>query len=415
MKRNRDKVNKLIAEIITIGTELITGTIDDSNSSFLARQLARIGIEVIAIQSVGDSKKDIVKALEVATQRAKFIITTGGLGPTDDDLTKAAVAEFLNLRLIYNQDLESDLIKFYGDKLTQKHKDQACLPEGSEYLKTDLGSAPGFIYSSDEFTIMSLPGVPYELVRIFKTTGIAMIKARIGLGKSIERLMFRTFGLFETEVEEMVRESANEYGLSYSILAGAYGVDLFIDRKSDEKLNKMIIERIKFIFKENLYAFGDSSLAEIVGRLLKEKNQTLAIAESCTGGLLSSMITSIPGSSDYFLGSLVVYQNKLKKDLLDISDQVINVEGAVSKTTARLMAKNVKQKTGADWGISITGIAGPSGGTTQKPIGLVYTGISGRKGEIVEKYSFFGDRRVIQERAAYNALNNFRLLLIERD
>ncbi len=403
----------MIAEIITIGSEIVTGTIVDKNASFLSKNLTKLGLLVKAIHSVGDNLDDIVNILNLVTPRADLIVLTGGLGPTEDDVTKEAVARFLNVELIYCPELEEDLIRFYGDKLSNKHKIQARIPKGSNYLKTDWGSAPGFIYEGEKYSLISLPGVPYELIRIFNNLVKDLLIKKYGQLKSRQKLRIRTFGLYETQIETKIMSIIKRLNLNYGVLAGSDGVDLFIEHSQNKDLSEEEVKEITRALGRSIYAIGDQSLAEVVGKLVHEKKQTFAVAESCTGGLFASIVTSIPGSSNYFYGGIVAYHNLIKEGILDVENELLEKRGAVSAETAMSMSKNIRKKMGTDWGVSITGIAGPNGGTKEKPVGLVYIGLIGPGAESVEKCNFFGDRRTIQERAVYSAFNLFRLNLIK--
>ncbi|MGM0437575.1 MAG: competence/damage-inducible protein A [Bacillota bacterium] len=379
-------------EIISIGTEILLGDIVDTNSKYIAENLKDLGYDVHYLTSVGDNKKRVIKVLQRALKRSDLIITSGGLGPTEDDLTRQAVAEATNKSIYKDEDLLKSIKKYFKQKnytMTKNNYSQAYLPEGAEVIKNKWGTAPGIYLKEKDYIIISLPGVPSEMKKMF--SNYVFNKLQEDSKDIIISKTLHFFGIgestLETKLEDILKKQSNP---TLALLAGKGEVKLRITvkGKNEKKLEKMIYEKENLIRKrvgEFIYGSNDTNLAKELYKLLLEKNLTISFAESCTGGLISHRITQIPGSSNVFKGSFVVYSNKSKINLLNIKEKIIEQNGAVSKNTAKIMADKIKEKFNTNIGIGVTGIAGPGGGSKEKPVGLVYLGISYKEKSVVKK------------------------------
>ncbi len=406
------------AEVLCIGTELLLGEITNTNAQYLAQQLASLGISHFYQTVVGDNVSRIQKALAIAAGRSNLIITTGGLGPTADDLTTQTIAEFFDTPLVEHPEIWATIeARFAGQEIPPSNRKQALLPQGAEVLPNPIGTAPGMIWEPKPgLVIMTFPGVPAELYRMWTETAIPWLKQHAWTAEPIWSRVLLFWGIGESALAEKVNDLLQ---LSHPTVApyANYGqARLRITTKAPDRDAAMAI--IKPIEEEILsrtgaycYGFDEDTLESVVGNYLRSAGQTLAIAESCTGGLLGQMITSVPGCSDYFLGGTITYSNQAKIDLLGVSPSDLDQFGAVSPQVAEQMAQGVQQKLGSNWGISITGIAGPGGGTTNKPVGLVYIGLASPEGEVASfehKISPSKDRTWIRRVSACSALNHLR-------
>ena len=380
------------AEIISIGTEILLGDIVDTNSKYIAEYLKDLGYDIHYMTAVGDNQNRLIKVLERAIKRSDLVITTGGLGPTEDDLTRQAIAEATDKNLYQDENLLNSIKEYFEQKnynMTKNNYSQAFLPEGAKVIKNKWGTAPGILLKESDYMIISLPGVPSEMKKMFSNYILEELQKQsknIILSKTIH-----FFGIGESTLETKLKEILkNQNNPTLALLAGEGEVKIRITAKgkNKNKLNDMISKKEKLIRKKvgkYIYGVNDTDLAKEAYNFLLKRNHKISFAESCTGGLISHRLTQIPGSSQIFKGSYVVYSNEAKVNLLDIDREIINREGAVSKKTALLMAKNIKKKFGTNIGIVVTGIAGPGGGTADKPVGLVYIGISSDQNNIVHK------------------------------
>lgn len=408
------------AEIITVGEEIISGQTIDTNSAYIGRKLAEIGVEVVWRVSCGDRPEDITAAILTAWNRSMVTIVTGGLGPTADDITKKAICTAFERKQVLQDTLLRMLEEKYrerGAKMPAIVQNQALQPQGAELIINPVGSAPGIVFQEDERYFVALPGVPAEMEAIMTLGVIPALKKRLGR-KHIEMRRIRTVGITESEIAETIADlepSGENLRLAY--LPSYFGVDLRITGKSaDENVAKEQVGRLSDTIvariSKHVFTVGEQSMAEIVGELLVNAGKTLATAESCTGGLIAKTLTDIPGSSNFYVGSVVAYSNKVKEQVLNVPASLLQSHGAVSSQVAEAMAKGVMEITGADYGISTTGVAGPSGGTTEKPVGLVYIACTGRYGVTSQKLSLFGSRQRIRERSAIAALDLLRRKLM---
>jgi nicotinamide-nucleotide amidase len=410
----------MAAEVICIGTELLLGDILNRNSQYLAKELAALGIPHFYQTVVGDNVDRIHKAIDIAAARSSILIFTGGLGPTPDDLTTESIASYFNTPLVEHPEVIADIEqKFaqHGRKMSPSNRKQALQPEGAALLPNQMGTAPGMIWQPREgLTILTFPGVPREMHRMWRDTAVSFLKTQ-GYGQnSIYSRSLRFFGVSESALAEKVNHLFDSTNPTVAPYAGNGEVRLRISARAENEaaanvLIEPIAQEIKQIAGAVYYGTDEDTLASVVGELLKAKGQTLAIAESCTGGGLGQMLTDIPGSSEYFVGGIISYADRVKIELLGVNAEDLAAEGAVSEIVARQMAAGVKAKLGTDWGVSITGIAGPGGGTESKPVGLVYIGIANPDGGVVGvKYQLASqrERELIRRMSACQVLNLLR-------
>ena len=412
------------AEIICVGTELLLGDILNTNCQYLAQELASLGIPHYHQTVVGDNVERLKQVINIASQRASILIFTGGLGPTPDDLTTETIAAFFNIPLIEKPEIIADIAQKFagvGRKMTPSNRKQALLPVGANILPNPTGTAPGMIWQPKaNITILTFPGVPSEMQRMWQETAIPFLKSQ-GWGKNIiysEMMRFR--GIGESALAEKVSHLFELSNPTVAPYAGMGEVRLRVSAKAESEAQAIaIIEpvaaEIKQIAGADYFGSNEDTLASVVGRLLIDLQQTISVAESCTGGGLGTMLTNIPGSSGYFLGGIIAYANQVKTALLNVNAQDLEELGAVSGKVAEQMALGVKQKLATDWGISITGIAGPGGNTATKPVGLVYIGLAAPNGEVKSVEYHFGQQRsrsLIRHLSACNALDILRRKLL---
>ncbi|WKV09073.1 competence/damage-inducible protein A [Thermoanaerobacterium sp. CMT5567-10] len=401
-------------EIISVGTELLLGQIANTDAKFLSEKLTSLGIDVYFQTNVGDNKNRLLECLKIASNRSDIIILTGGLGPTMDDLTKETVAEFFELKLIEDADTKLKIEAYFKKsmrKMTQNNYKQALFPEGSKILSNDNGTAPGCIFEKNGKKVVILPGPPSELIPMFNNYVYPFLKSLSN--DIIVSRVIKIFGIGESQVETMVSDILLSKNPTVAPLIRNGFVTLRITAKSDDvqKAKKMIDDietSLRKIFGEYIFGVDDDTMESIVLNLLKDKGFTLSTAESCTGGLLSEKITSVPGASEVFKFGAITYSNESKENILEVSSEIIRRHGAVSEETAREMAMNVKNISKTDYGLSITGIAGPSGGTIEKPVGLVYIGLAYKDEVYVKKLISNGNRDKVRLNSAMHALDMLR-------
>ncbi|MDP2808416.1 MAG: competence/damage-inducible protein A [bacterium] len=407
------------AIIITIGNELLSGLTVDINSSYLGRALAAIGIPVVWKTTVGDNPKDIKAAVSAGLKAGDLVICTGGLGPTSDDITLRVLAKHFKQRLVLDQKTYDHIRSRFasrGMEMPGCNLKQALVPEKAKVLFNPQGTAPGILFTLNNKKLILLPGVPREVKAIWQESIRSDLERSPGR-RFILSTALRTTGIPESAIAEKL--SGLEKTLNPGVLAylpGQLGVDLRVTlHGGDQKVLKRqageIIRKMKVALKHHIYGSEGQTLEEAVGLILKKKKLTLGLAESCTGGLVGDRITNVSGSSRYFKGGVVVYSNQAKQKLLGVKAQTLIKHGAVSAETVREMALGARKIFKSDIGLSISGIAGPDGGSVLKPVGLVFIGISGTKGIKVIEKRFLGPRRQIKEMAAQTALNELRLYL----
>ncbi|AFY96167.1 competence/damage-inducible protein A [Chamaesiphon minutus] len=410
----------MAAEVICVGTELLLGDILNSNSQYLAKELAELGVPHFYQTVVGDNIDRVHQAIEIAANRSSILIFTGGLGPTPDDLTTESISSYFNTPLVEHSEVIADIQQKFaqsGRVMTPSNRKQALQPAGADLLPNPAGTAPGMIWQPRAgLTIFTFPGVPREMQRMWRDTAVPFLKTQ-GYGQStIYSRSLRFFGIPEAALAEKVNHLFNSANPTVAPYAGKGEVRLRISARAANEaeanaLIEPIAQEIKQIAGVHYYGEDEDTLASVVGGLLKAKGQTLSVAESCTGGGLGQMLTDIPGSSEYFMGGVISYANRVKIDLLDVNAEDLAAEGAVSEIVARQMAAGVKTKLRTDWGVSITGVAGPGGGTDTKPVGLVYIGIASPNGNVEGiKYQLSSqrERELIRRMSASQGLNLLR-------
>ena len=408
------------AEIIIIGDEILYGQTLDTNSAFIAEKLGELGVEISYKTAVGDEVKKIVEAIHLAQRRVDLVIATGGLGPTSDDLTVKAIAKAFKRTLIFHPEILKKIearFKTRGIEMPKINQNQALIPQGAKTLENPLGSAPGILIEEDKKIFIALPGVPKEMKAMLEQEVIPRLKTKIGKTKIVHRKI-RTTGIIESKLYEKIKDLLKDLiEIKVAFLPGYQGVDLRLtanlktSSKSKDALTQLE-EKIKERIGEFIYGYDEQTLEEMVGKILKEKGKTLSLAESCTGGMVAARITNISGSSDYFERGVVSYSNQTKMEILGVPKELLDKFGAVSPEVALAMAKGIRQISKTDLGLSVTGIAGPSGGTKEKPVGLIYIGLADAQNSWVEKFLFGQDRMINRERASQAALNMVRLYFL---
>jgi nicotinamide-nucleotide amidase len=405
----------MICEILSVGTELLLGDILNTNSQYLNRRLADLGISVYFNTTVGDNPQRLKKALEIAFSRSDMVIATGGLGPTKDDLTKEVSAEFFGKKLILHEESLNRIKEFFekrGLPLTEGNIKQAYIIEGSKVIPNDWGTAPGIIYENNGKILILLPGPPREMIPMFETYVVPYLLTLSS--ETIQSKVLRICGLGESFMEERIKdliENQTNPTIAPYAKEGEAILRITAKAKSKEEAEKLIEEVEKEIRKrlgDFIYGEGDITLEEVVVKLLIEKGITIAVAESCTGGMISARIVNVPGVSKVFKEGIIAYSNESKIKHLNISEETLKKYGAVSKECALEMARNVALISGADIGLSSTGIAGPEGGTSDKPVGLVYLGLYMNGVENYKELKLSGDRNRIRLYTTINALDFLR-------
>jgi nicotinamide-nucleotide amidase len=418
----RDGKNIGSAEIVTVGTEMLLGDLVDTNTAWISQRLAELGVGIYRHTTIGDNSDRIVAALRDAASRSDLVVTTGGLGPTSDDLTNACISTLTGREMVEYQEAREHvdtMFARFGRTPTSNNYKQALFPEGTELIPNPVGTAMGALVEWEGTLFATLPGVPTEMKSMFEATLEPLIRAR-SEGSIVSKTLHFA-GIGESALADKVQEFLDATDPTVAPLAGQGRVRLRIttraatDGEAQEKIapvEREIIARLSDYY----FGEGDETLEGSVGRLLGDRGATLALAESCTGGLLAKRLTDMPGSSAYFTEGLVTYSNESKERLLGVPHAMIVDHGAVSEPVAREMAEGARRVSGADYGLSVTGIAGPAGGTQEKPVGLVFVGISDAKDTFAEKLDLTAwarSRDSIRERSANRALDLLRLRLEE--
>ena len=406
--------------IVSIGNEILSGQTVDTNAAHLSAELLSIGVPVVSSYTVGDDIERIVRAFGLASADADVVLATGGLGPTDDDLTRQALAEFLGVELELRNELLEKLEKFFAGRdwpMPERNKIQAYIPAGAKAL-ANIGTAPGIMAESQGKLFFAMPGVPMEMKRMFAESVLPELERFAG-GQAVVVKKLKCFGAGESTIAEMLgtmMQRGRNPLINCTVSSGIITLHIIAMADDKEKAGQMVEKDEKLLqsmLGELIYGVGDESLAQVVGEKLAQQGKTIAVAESCTGGLLSKLLTDIPGSSKYFTYGWITYSNQAKISELGVPADMIHEYGAVSGQVAESMARAARKKAGTDYAISITGIAGPTGGTEQKPVGLVYIGVDSENGCDTKRCFFHHDRRFIRLRAAHTALNILRLKLID--
>lgn len=412
----------MIAEIISIGDELLNGTKLNTNGNWLADRLLQVGIQTRWISVIGDDKESIKTALLQSKSRSHIVLLTGGLGPTHDDITKESVADFFETPLVRNENLEKHIIKLFskrGIPMPEINLEQATVPRNAKILQNKIGSAPGLYFCQDDTHCFVLPGVPAEMRQITEDSVLPILKKQFGdLGGVVQFQTIRTTGIFESKLFEELQpiEEIENYG-KLAFLPHPYGVDLRLcvtgeDKSESSRKSNVAVKVIKDRINPFIYEVGSRSLEEIVAGLLLEKKKTVSVAESCTGGLIANLLTNIVGSSAYFWGGVVAYDNSIKSNVLGVKKSTLQKYGAVSEEVALEMAAGVRNAFNSDFALATTGIAGPTGATENKPVGLVYIGLASPNKIVAKKYIFHRNRWINKSRFSYASLNMLRKSLM---
>ncbi|MHC4461273.1 MAG: competence/damage-inducible protein A [Planctomycetota bacterium] len=405
--------------IISIGNELLSGQTVDTNAAFLSQQLLPIGIPVVSSYTVGDDIDQIVRSLNLARGNADVVIATGGLGPTDDDLTRQAFAKFLDAELQLQNELLQKIKDYFTSRnlqMPQKCTIQAYMPAGAKALANNIGTAPGIMAEVKDKLLIALPGVPSEMERMFEESVLPELKGFVTDQNVVVRKL-KCFGTGESNIAELLgnlcRRGRNPL-INCTAKHGVITLHIIATAKDKIQAQQMAEQDEKLLtdkLGELIYGTGGQTLAEVVGEKLAQQKKTIAVAESCTGGCLTELLTDIPGASRYFTHGWVTYSNGAKTSELGIPADLIEKNGAVSDRIARAMAQSAREKAGTAFAIGITGIAGPGGGSKQKPVGLVYISIDSDNGCETKRFIFSQGRDFIRFRAAQTALNMLRLKL----
>jgi nicotinamide-nucleotide amidase len=402
--------------VLTIGDEICIGQIVNTNSSWLAAKCTELGANIVTLSSVRDVQEQMFNELDRLIPLSDLLIITGGLGPTHDDITKPVLTEYFNDKLILDSEWESHLIRFFqkrGYDLTERNKAQALIPSKSKILFNSVGTAPGLLFEQNGKNIISLPGVPTEMKAIFNDNIRSIIRNDI-IERNEEVLVYKNYqvsGIPESKLADLIGnpdEFLNSGSLAF--LPSFKGIRLRVGVKSNnfenanneiKRIGKILFERAgKFI-----YGTDDDSLSSIIGKYLTQYKATVSVAESCTGGLLGAEFTKISGSSEYFVGGAIVYSNSAKMSILGVDSDTLSNHGAVSEEVVKELARNVRAKFKTNFGISISGIAGPSGGTPEKPVGTIWIAVADENVTTAQKFVFGEDREMNRERAVASALN----------
>ncbi len=410
------------AEIVAIGSELLTPTKTDTNSLWLTELLNEIGIEVKLKTIVGDDEMRLEETLRDALDRSDIVITTGGLGPTEDDITRRVTARALELKLEFREDLLEDLrerFRSFGYEMPEKNRQQAFVIEGAEVLPNPNGSAAGMMAEKGGKILAVLPGPPRESRPMFVNHVLPRLRESAGT-ISVRRRSIMVSGLGESKLDELIAPIYTQY--SNPVTATLFSrteveVQLTATAPTSEKadaLNAELTEQISEKLGIAVFSTNGETMEEVVGRLLKERGETLATAESCTGGLVGERITEIPGASEYFLEGVITYSNEAKTRLLGVPADLISANGAVSAQVAEAMARGARERAETDYAVSITGIAGPEGGTGEKPVGTVFVGYAGPDETMSMRFNLPGDRHLIRWRASQAALDLLRRQILKR-
>ncbi len=403
-------------EVINIGSELLFNKVN-TNINLISKILLKYGLKISKCVIIGDKKEDIKEAFLNSFEKADFIIITGGLGPTFDDLTRESLSEALNRKLIFDEKIWEEIKEKFKKRNIEPpeiNKRQAWIIDGSKIIENKNGTAPGMLIEEKNKIILLLPGPPNEL-RPMLEESLKSVKDKLKEENLITKV-FSIIGVPESEVETKLKDLIDKMGENFIILAHPNLIELVLTLPEKDKEKFLEVENIiKNTFGLNYLGVDIPSIPELIGKLLREKKLKLAIAESCSGGLACKLITDIPGSSEYFMGGFITYSNILKKKILKVPKTILRKYGAVSEEVAIYMAKNAKKYGKADISLSFTGIAGPTGGTPEKPVGLVWIGISYKNKTNAYKFIFSGDRQTIRERAVYKGFELIREVILKNE
>jgi nicotinamide-nucleotide amidase len=409
------------AEIIAIGDELTSGSVQNTNATFIANQLHTAGIEVVQISTVGDTIPSIVSILRGIEHHVSFVIVTGGLGPTVDDITTEAAAEALRRKLVLNKTAlkaMEDSFQKLARSMSPHNIKQAYLPSGATMIPNPIGTACGFISAKSNTLFFFLPGVPREMRRMLKESVLPLIKKEHPDTELLRTVGLKIFGKTESYCDQALSNLIKEEKeIAFAFLPHYPEITLKLtmrgkDKKYLEKKLKTVERKVTKILGTIIFGKNEETLEAVVGNLLRSQEATLSVAESCTGGLITHRLTNVPGSSDYLERSLIVYSNRAKKELLQVPATTLNRFGAVSKETAASMAQGIKRVSKTTYGLAVTGVAGPAGGTAEKPVGTVFISLAHKRQVTTQKHMFYGDRSQIKFMTSQYALDSLRKYLL---
>ncbi len=406
------------AIVISIGNELLSGKTVNTNAAFISGKLHELGIETLRVVTIGDDGAAIQRQLAEAVKQADVVITTGGLGPTHDDITKRAVTEFFGSRLVFREAILRNIEERFrrrGVPMPAVNRNQAMVPQEAELIDNPVGTAPGMLFRRRKTLIFVLPGVPREMQAMMQEFVVPFLKKQ-GRLEPIRVWQYRTTGIAESRIYQICQDILEEFrDYEVAFLPKFTGVDIRVAVKAASPNAGRFAEFETELYRRigtYIYTQGEEELEAVVGRLLKEKGLTIAVAESCTGGLVQDRITNVSGSSEYFLGGMVTYSNESKMKFLGVREASLKTHGAVSDVVAREMAVGVREAMGTGIGVSTTGIAGPTGATPEKPVGLIYIGLSAGETLLARRFVFTNDRRLNKELGAQAALEMVRRYLL---
>lgn len=407
------------AEIIAVGSELLTPERLDTNSLWLTAQLNELGIEVVAKMVVGDDRRRLAQAVRAVWERTPLLLVTGGLGPTEDDVTREAVAEALGRELVFHPEILATIEERFrraGRVMAEINRRQAYVIEGAEALPNAVGTAPGQWLREGSRAVALLPGPPGELKPMFSEQVLPRLRA-MAPPLVIRTLSFRVAGIAESDLDQRIAPVYKRYeGLAVTVLAAPGDIQVHLRARSEDATRAQALveevgRRLREILGDRIYSNGEPMEA-VIGKLLVERGATLAVAESCTGGLLAQRITSIAGSSAYFVGGFLVYTDEMKSALAGVPRDLLREHGAVSEAAARALAEGTRARTGATYALAVTGIAGPGGGTEATPVGTVFIGLAGPEGVSARRFRFLGDRDRVRAFAAQTSMDLLRRRLL---
>jgi nicotinamide-nucleotide amidase len=410
------------AEIVAVGSEMLTPERVDTNSLYLTSELNKLGVEVVSKYVVGDHLDRLAAVVRLALSRSEIVILSGGLGPTEDDLTRDAVAAALDRKLIYHAEIADALEQRFARlnrKMAEVNKRQAFVIEGAAILPNDRGTAPGQWLEESGAVLMLLPGPPHEMKAMFERQCLPRL-ARVAPKQVIRTLELRVAGMGESDLDQLIAPVYKKYkNPSTTILAGAGDIQIHFRAQcdSDAEGDALLCEvagPIELLLGERIYSRNGDTIETVVGNLLRNAKATVSVAESCTGGLLGERLTSVAGSSEYFLGGFITYSNALKMELVGVPADMLAEHGAISKPVAEAMAAGARRRTGSTYALSVTGVAGPGGGSDLKPVGATFIGLAGPAGTEVLHRQFLGDRERIRSFASQVALDLLRRRLSAR-
>jgi nicotinamide-nucleotide amidase len=409
------------AAIITIGDELLIGQTIDTNSAWMGAELSKSGFDVYRITSVHDRREDILYALNEAAGKTDVVLITGGLGPTSDDITKQTLCEFFNTHLVMNYEVLNMILEMMSHRnfpMNDKNRRQAEVPESCRVLKNAAGTAPGMWFEKDSTIYISMPGVPLEMKYLMTQLVLPELNQRFTSQVIIHRNIM-TYGTFEAKLADLLTEFEAELPenikLAYLPASGIIKLRLTGTGEDHDVLSGIVNDQASKLYQvipEFIYGEDEESLESVIGKLLISENKTLSTAESCTGGEIAHLITSVAGSSAYYKGSVIAYSNSIKTQLLGVQDYIITKHGAVSENTVREMAIGIRSLLNTDYALATTGIAGPDGGSENKPLGTVWMAVASEKGIVTEKRVFGNDRITNIRRFSLAALNLLRKQII---